>query len=112
LFYSRHSEARVNDDLIWLAHWYAQQCDGEWEDDFGVQLKTIETPGWELEIDLDGTELEDRPFDAVADGDDGELDWLHCEVKDSTFVGSCSPTRLPELLAAFRAWASADDEEA
>ena len=77
----------------------------------GGQLKTIDAPGWELEIDLDGTDLEDRAFDPIAEGDEDDLDWLTCKVKDATFVGSCSAMRLPELLATFRAWASEADEE-
>src|SRR5687768_6013127 len=48
---------RVADDYFdYLANWYAAQCDDEWEHEFGIRLQTLDNPGWNLQIDLVGTD--------------------------------------------------------
>jgi hypothetical protein len=32
--------------LTWLQAWYAEQCDGDWEHQFGVSVETLDNPGW------------------------------------------------------------------
>jgi len=43
-----------------LQKWYFAQCDGDWEHSYGVRIDTVDNPGWTLEIDLVGTNL-DKP---------------------------------------------------
>ncbi len=38
-----------------LQAWFAAHCDGNWEQEYGVTIGTVEDPGWELRIDLVGT---------------------------------------------------------
>ena len=38
-----------------LEQWYLRQCDGEWEHGFGVEISTIDKPGWSANIDLHNT---------------------------------------------------------
>ncbi|MFE2849501.1 Imm53 family immunity protein, partial [Streptomyces scopuliridis] len=32
--------------LDWLQNWYTQQCDGDWEHEWGVKIATLDNPGW------------------------------------------------------------------
>ncbi|MEH0820740.1 Imm53 family immunity protein [Micromonospora sp. CPCC 205714] len=45
----------------WLQAWYATQCDGEWEHEFGIQIETVDNPGWSVSIDLGDTALSGCP---------------------------------------------------
>ena len=44
----------------WLEKWYKKQCDGDWEHMFGVQIYTLDNPGWRVKIDIADTELEEK----------------------------------------------------
>ena len=45
------------DALYLLQRWYVAQCDAEWEHSYGVEIGTLDYPGWSLRIDLKGTAL-------------------------------------------------------
>jgi hypothetical protein len=64
----------------------------------------LDNPGWRLEIDLLGTELEGVTFEEQK-LERTEHDWVFLRVKGSKFVGHGGPANLPELLRAFRTWA-------
>jgi len=55
-------------NLDWLMSWYADQCDGDWEHQYGVCIETLDNPGWTLTIDLIGTPLADRSFSKTESG--------------------------------------------
>ena len=40
-----------------LRAWYAAQCNGDWEQEYGVTIGTLEDSGWQLRVDLVGTAL-------------------------------------------------------
>jgi hypothetical protein len=93
-------------DLQWLADWYAGQCNGEWEHEFGVAIGTLDNPGWSFRVDLTGTPLAERSFS------EEEIEapdhWLRLWKDDSppVFHAAGSPSTLPEMIARFRGWAS------
>jgi Immunity protein 53 len=103
-----------DDDLAWLQDWYARQCNGDWEETYGVEIQSLDNPGWDVVIDLHGTALEARAFDTllVTDGDpptaaNGNLggpSWLVCKIRDGRFNGSGDPTRLNSIIRCFREW--------
>ncbi len=98
------------DVLLRLQNWYAAQCDGDWEHQYGVRVETLDNPGWMVKIDLAGTALEERPFAVVAEGvgADAHPDcprWVACSVKDGVWQGACDETQLPRLLGLFLEWA-------
>jgi len=93
------------DDLIWLMHWYASQCDGEWEHGDGVTLETLDNPGWYLKVNLVGTELEGRPFETQEHDLMSDVSWWTSKVEGGKFCAWCGPKDLPVILAIFRAWA-------
>jgi len=36
----------MNDDLLkWLQDWYAARCYGDWEHEFGINIRTLDNPG-------------------------------------------------------------------
>lgn len=87
--------------IKWLEKWYKQQCDQEWEHSYGVEIGTLDNPGWYVHIDLMETKYENLVMDKVQ-YDHGEDDWIVCEIVDCTFkgVGDCS--KLDVILQIFR----------
>lgn len=94
----------MNDNLIWLLNWYYGQCDGDWEHGNGIQITTIDNPGWFLKIALDETELQDKKFQDISI-DRYEHDWIRCYIENGIFKGVGGPLNLPEVLQIFREWA-------
>ena len=94
------------DQLSRLRDWYAAQCDGDWEHSYGGKIDTLDNPGWVLRIDLNDTDLEDKPFTAIHRGDtDGESSWLHCKVESRRFEATGGLSNLPDMLEVFLSWA-------
>jgi hypothetical protein len=60
------------DDLIWLTRWYASQCNGRWEHQNGIELDTLDNPGWMLRVNLEETDLETRRFKPQRNGTESE----------------------------------------
>ncbi len=48
-----------------LQDWFAQHCDGDWEQECGLTIETLDNPGWLVTISLIDTELESRPFPTI-----------------------------------------------
>jgi len=103
------------DELKWLEQWYAAQCRDDWANDRGVVIQTLDNPGWLVNVDLQGTELEARMTDALVlregeppsaeNGNIGGPDWGECNVKGGRFIGAGDPGKLSTILHCFRAWA-------
>ena len=94
-----------------LQKWYADQCDGEWEHRYGIEISTLDNPGWLVKIDLVGTELEARSFEPIADNVDASGfqhsdRWLHCSVTDGVWQGAGDESKLHMILQTFLAWAA------
>lgn len=89
-----------------IENWYGRMCDGDWEHTYGIQIDTLDNPGWVVRIDLAGTPLQEKRFDAV-NTDRSNNNWLRCEVSDMTFTGLGGPGNLQEILEIFLAWESA-----
>ena len=82
--------------------WYAAQCNGDWEHQYGLSIDTLDNPGWSVTVDLNGTSLEHIVFQTVHE-DKGEDDWIICEVSGNKFVCSllkdCRIVTLPMPFA-------------
>lgn len=102
------------DPAQFLIEWYARHCDGEWEHEFGVQINTLDNPGWTCSINLKQTCMDGVPFDAVVVGeeDDNYDDegrqigpWWTCKVDaEGCFDIACGPRDLLAALAVFQNW--------
>ncbi len=88
--------------LSWLQAWYFRHCDGEWEHGCGVEIGTIDNPGWGVDIDLRDTELEGLIIEPV-EIERSDTDWMVFWVKDRKFSGRGGPSNLLEILETFRA---------
>jgi hypothetical protein len=100
------------DDVQRLTRWYAKQCNGEWEHQNGVKIDTLDNPGWMLKINLEETELENRPFAGQQSGEASEeydpdhvASWWLCRVENKQFVAYCGAHDLHAVISVFREWA-------
>jgi hypothetical protein len=90
----------------WLQAWYNQWCDGDWEHTYGITIATIDNPGWSIDIDLTGTELQNKELGRVLI-ERSDSDWLWFTVENQTFQGRGGIFNLDELIGRFRAWTAA-----
>ncbi len=90
--------------LTWLQEWYLAQCDGDWEHERGVEIRTLDNPGWHIEVNLVRTSLEGVSF-TPAKVERAANDWFFCEVASGKFKGFGGPRNLIDLIAVFRKWA-------
>ena len=105
----------MEDPLAWLMAWYLRQCDNDWEHSYGVEIGTLDNPGWSLKVELTDTPLNGRKFARVAHGEPADdLDewrrvgsWWVAEVKDGAFQAACGPLDLSAVISVFREWAEA-----
>ena len=102
----------TDDSLNWLMQWYLGECNTDWEHTYGVEIGTLDNPGWTLRINLRETMLEGRTFTRVTHGEPAsDLDewrrtgsWWVADVKDRAFEASCGPLDLPAVISVFRKW--------
>ena len=98
--------------MQWLMRWYLSQCNGDWEHSYGVEIGSLDNPGWGLKIDLHETDMADRRFSKVQHGETADdLDefrrngsWYVADVTEFRFEGACGPLDLPALIGVFREW--------
>lgn len=91
--------------LAFLQDWYRAQCNGEWEHVKGVTIETLETPGWMVTIDLEGTPLESMYMEPLC-VERSPADWIECRVETQQFRATGDSTKLFAILLAFEKWAS------
>ena len=63
-------------------------------------------PGWTATINLQDTELADKPFAEVRDQYQHETLWLRCWREEQRFEIRCGPVRFADGLRIFLAWAA------
>jgi hypothetical protein len=83
--------------LAWLEDYYASRCDGAWEHDHGVQIDTLDNPGWRVQ----GVQVVVGPdCPSAADHvERTETNWISYKVEKGRFIGHSGPKNLAELLA-------------
>jgi hypothetical protein len=88
------------DSLQRLQSWFASQCDGEWEHSFGVQIDTLDNPGWSVTIDLADTPWADLSMPSL-DAERTPTDWVHVKVSAGKFSAAGGPYNLSEIVDHF-----------
>jgi hypothetical protein len=88
------------DTLTCLMSWYRDQCDGDWEHQYGVEIGTLDNPGWSFAVDLLDTKFEGRTVDRVVQ-ERSDDDWIHLWSDGVKFHVACGPTNLGEAIEAF-----------
>ncbi len=84
-----------------LSRWYQEHCDGDWEHQYGVRINTIDNPGWQIQIDLAETEIENLVIEYQLVETD-EQDWFGYSVKDKIFSAAGDSQKLETMLSKFR----------
>ena len=70
--------------IDWLEHWYLNQCNGEWEHEFGITIQTTDNPGWLVIIDLSNTKLEEVEMPYIL-RERAKNDWLGYSIEKKGF---------------------------
>jgi len=91
-----------------LERWYAARCEPDdivlerapWQHRYGVQIMSIDNPGWSVLIDLGGTPMEGANVDVIV-RDNGDDDWIECRTLDGRFCGLGDPSKLGTILEEF-----------
>ena len=92
----------------WLQEWYFKHTDGDWEHQNGIEIETIDNPGWRVKINLEETDLFEKQFSRVK-VERNDNDWFHIWVENGKFEIACGPMNLEEALGIFRNWAENKD---
>lgn len=90
-------------NISWLEKWYKQNCNGIWEHSYGIEIGTLDNPGWYVNIDLRETNYANAHFIEVKDYR-SEDDWITCSVVNSTFKGASDSLKLEVIIQTFRNW--------
>ena len=96
-----------DDALTRLQRWYEAQCDDEWEHRYGVEIGTLDNPGWRVRVDLRDTALEGRDYprsETHRTDDDWVVTWAEADLWEA----ACGPLNLTEALERFLTWAAAE----
>jgi hypothetical protein len=93
----------IQDPFFELQTWYNQQCDGDWEHEFGIKIDTLDNPGWFLIIDLIGTDLENETFYEI-DKSVSPTDWIQCNVRNNQYQAFGGTMNLREMVNSFVKW--------
>jgi hypothetical protein len=99
----------LNTELTELQNWYATQCDGDWEHQDGIEIITLDNPGWRVAISLRDTRLADVVFEPIEENYANEAEWLRCWVDERKFHAAGGALMLSRILRIFLDWASANE---
>jgi len=94
------------DTLAALQKWYICQCNEDWEHQFGVEIGTLDNPGWFLKIDLVDTNLSGKSLPDLAYGvgeasEPSSNNWVSCKTENDRFVAYGCPEKLEEMIRVF-----------
>lgn len=90
-----------NNILKWLTEWYQSECNGDWEHSYGIRIKTLDNPGWSIEIDLNETIMESYELASSVIKNE-ENDWYDFSFKDAKFKAYGDSNKLEFLLNKFK----------
>jgi hypothetical protein len=92
------------DSLTWLQDWYAKHCDGDWEHSNGVQIDTLDNPGWSVNINPQDTRYNGVLNAVIVEDYVGNSDWIVCRIVDGKFEGRGDSQKLLVIVQKFRSW--------
>ena len=87
-------------NLDWLAKWFINECNGDWEHSFQIKIQTLSNPGWMLTIDLCETELEGIIMSYQEEIISDHI-WFGFKIVDNVFVAFGHSSRLDFLIRIF-----------
>lgn len=94
--------------LIELQEWYYKHCNGYWEHKYGIEIISLDNPGWMIKIDLKETEFENKDFIPYKKGEFQDnvspKIWIDCYIKDNIFYGAGDSKKLKKIIKVFLDW--------
>lgn len=87
--------------IEWMEKWYQSNCDGQWEHSHGIEIGSLDNPGWYVNIDLNDTQYERLQMKEIK-RDQGDDDWIRCMISDGVFTGVGDCLKLYEILKIFK----------
>jgi hypothetical protein len=87
--------------MNFIQSWYASNCDGEWEHEFGIRMATTDNPGWHVKIDVCETNLEGVLVERLR-RDLPEGGWMIAWSDGKVFQAACSPLSLGDVDGFFK----------
>jgi hypothetical protein len=95
------------DALRRLQDWYLANCNGDWEHSYGIEIGTLDNPGWSLKVDLAGTPCAGRVLMETSVGDsDTDASWCVCRVVENRYESFGGPLMLETMIGQFLEWAT------
>jgi hypothetical protein len=91
---------RSTQPLARLQQWYALQCNGDWEHEFGVKIDTLDNPGWVVDIDLMETNLEGA-YNGRIERAVSNKNWIDITITDEKFLATGDAGQLDEIISQF-----------
>jgi hypothetical protein len=67
----------------------------------GITISTLDNPGWDIKIELEGTELEGLEMKLILNNID-DNDWYGLKVEHNVFEAFGDPSKLEFLLTEFK----------
>ena len=89
----------MGDLLKVLQQWYQSKCDGTWGHMYGVEIDTLDNPGWT--VSLTG-ETDKKSMNIFVDRSEGN--WLSVKSCNDNFVAYGGINNLEEILAHAVEW--------
>ncbi len=87
--------------LQWIQNWLKDNCDGDWERGDGIQITTLDNPGWELEIDISNTSIANMNIGWILNEKNAQ-DWYGVKIENQKFTASGDSGKLLFLLELFK----------
>ena len=87
--------------LNWIQDWFKSNCDGEWEKGEVIQITTLDTPGWEVEIDISKTSVANLEIKWILN-EINRQDWYGVKVENQKFLAAGDASKLIFLLDLFK----------
>ncbi|MEU5895079.1 Imm53 family immunity protein [Streptomyces venezuelae] len=88
--------------MDFLQSWYRSQCDGDWKHEFGIRIETLDNPGWNIEIDLTGTDVEGRTLPKTDMWKSPGGRWLWLSSDGQKFTASCDSISMDHAILRFK----------
>ena len=88
-----------------LMQWYSDNCNGEWEHQYGIEIVTLDNPGWSFNVDLAETKLAGVPFITAEHQMESNASWWRCWKEGDLFHAACGASDLATVIGIFIEWA-------
>ena len=87
--------------IDWIQDWFKGNCDGDWEHTDGIQITTLENPGWDVEIDISNTSIAKIEIPWILN-ENSKQDWYGVKIENEKFNASGDAGKLKFLLGLFK----------